>query len=377
MKNVQPNILPFTVPLTEANHGVAQQFYTLHSDPNLAKQVYLNTLTVEAVHFYLTCMGINTSLEKGMSWQPEIQALINTADLWVESLGRLECCPVLPDMDTVSVSAQTASDRIGYVAVQINESLTEAAILGFVPAVDPDLFEAEASAVIPFSNLQSLDLLPDHLESLERVVESDSVEHFATEPMSEDADTVKQSQAATTRLSEWLDPQTWTQSLGDRLNLGWQAVETLMEQLPEQFADGTLAYSFRQPISSHEPLVYPTMTPSSSHNIDDEIMAGTKLGKVLTLSDRTDDTLLFMVGITPDAASTQMNITVEVYPLETQPYLPQTIHLAVMDEMGKAVLQAEGGNSEGLEFQFSGESGERFSVKVTVQDHSIIEDFQI
>ena len=58
-------------------------------------------------------------------------------------------------------------------------------------------------------------------------------------------------------------------------------------------------------------------------------------------------------------------------------HLPQMITLAVLDETGKAVLQAEGGNSEGVEFQFSGEPGERFSVRVTTQDRSIIEEFQL
>ena len=49
----------------------------------------------------------------------------------------------------------------------------------------------------------------------------------------------------------------------------------------------------------------------------------------------------------------------------------------VLDEQGKAVLQAEAGNSEGLEFQFSGELGESFSVKVTLSDFSITQEFLI
>ena len=49
----------------------------------------------------------------------------------------------------------------------------------------------------------------------------------------------------------------------------------------------------------------------------------------------------------------------------------------VLDEQGKAVLQAEAENSEGLEFQFSGEEGEIFNVKVTLGEVSITEKFLI
>jgi hypothetical protein len=47
----------------------------------------------------------------------------------------------------------------------------------------------------------------------------------------------------------------------------------------------------------------------------------------------------------------------------------------VLDEQGKSVLQAEAGNSESIEFQFSGEPGESFSVKVALGDFSITEEF--
>jgi hypothetical protein len=49
----------------------------------------------------------------------------------------------------------------------------------------------------------------------------------------------------------------------------------------------------------------------------------------------------------------------------------------VLDEQGKSVLQAEAGNSEGLEFQFRGEPGESFSVKVTLGNLSITQEFLI
>jgi hypothetical protein len=49
----------------------------------------------------------------------------------------------------------------------------------------------------------------------------------------------------------------------------------------------------------------------------------------------------------------------------------------VLDERGTAVLQAEAGNSESIEFHFSGELGESFSVKVALGEVSITEEFLI
>jgi hypothetical protein len=49
----------------------------------------------------------------------------------------------------------------------------------------------------------------------------------------------------------------------------------------------------------------------------------------------------------------------------------------VLDEQGKSVLQAEAGNSESIEFQFSCEAGESFTVKVALGEVSITEKFLI
>jgi hypothetical protein len=83
------------------------------------------------------------------------------------------------------------------------------------------------------------------------------------------------------------------------------------------------------------------------------------------------------VGLAP-TVSLQLDITVEVYPIGGQRYLPRELQVMVLDEQGKAVLQAETGkNSEGLKFQFNGELEEIFSVKVTLGEVSITEKFLI
>lgn len=371
MKNVQPELLPFTLPLTDANHQVAQTFYSYHDDPAHAKQVYLNALSVQAVHFFLSCIGIESQLEQSMSWDPALQALTNVADLWIRAGERVECCVMLPDMETVPVSAQSMSDRVGYLAVRLDAELESADILGFVPTLDAKVIETNAIAL---NHLQPLDAFPEYLATLatqertvqEGIIDDQNISETSAQP------------SLITQLSQWLTPQIVASAadLSNGLSQGWKQVTTLIEELAEPSG---LAYTFRQP--TIQTALVQSLSISDSNPDDREhppaIMVSNKLGKFLTLGDRPEDTLLFVVGITAPSTGSEMNISVEVYPLAMSPRLPQMITLAVLDEMGKAVLQAEGGNSEGLEFQFSGEPGERFSVRVTTQDRSIIEEFQI
>lgn len=354
MTNLHPDAFLFTVPLTDANHQIAQQFYAHHSDPRRAKHVYLNTLSIQAVHFYLTCIGLESDLNRGMSWNPTLQALMNTADLWVNELGPLECCVVLPDMEAIPISVQAIADRIGFVAVRLNADLTEADVLGFVPTVEAKWAEAEW---IPFAALQSLDGFPAYLTSLAPITQLNTTTNGVLAEVGNDIEQfqkLERSPSPVTHLTQWLI---------DTIGEGWHSLEGIMEQLQEQSQANTLAYSFRHPLSSVQ--------------TDNALQNGIKRGKFLTVGDHADDTLLFIVGIQASSSKRDMNITVELYPPNTQPYLPETIHLAVMDETGKAILQAEGGNSEGLEFQFSGEPGEQFSVKVSVHGRYVIEDFQV
>ncbi|MBD0345042.1 MAG: DUF1822 family protein [Coleofasciculus sp. Co-bin14] len=185
----------FTVPLALEAHSRAEQFRRYQSNPDQAKQVYLNTLAVYAVNVYLQCRGFETDLEKSDSWNPVMQMVMDTADLVVKNHGKLECRPVLPTAQVVGVPAEVASERIGYVAVQLSESLREATVLGFV--------EKAANSQLPINQLRSLQELPGYLNTIKPVV----------------------------NLSQWFEKI---------FDAGWQAVDVLLgTPQPE------LAFSFR------------------------------------------------------------------------------------------------------------------------------------
>ncbi|GAB4175015.1 MAG: hypothetical protein Fur006_05240 [Coleofasciculaceae cyanobacterium] len=123
--------LSFTVPLSFAAHSIAQKYSKQQSNPRKAKQVYLNTLAVYAVDFYLRCMGFKTDWDASDSRNPLMLKFMDVADLDVKQLGKLECRPVLPDADVCHIPPDAWEDRIGYLAVQLNQSLKQATLLGF------------------------------------------------------------------------------------------------------------------------------------------------------------------------------------------------------------------------------------------------------
>ncbi|MEM1308047.1 MAG: DUF1822 family protein [Cyanobacteria bacterium P01_H01_bin.153] len=314
--------ITFRVPLTDAFHQAAQGFRQHHTDRQKGKQVYLNTLSVQVVHFYLACLGIAACLEKSESWHPVSQALADTADLWITDLGRLECRPVLPEVSTLETPPEVWGDRIGYVFVQFDSALREATILGFLPQITGETIFLE--------QLQGLEALPDYLEGVRR-------------------DAIVASTSRVT-LRHWLVQV---------IAAGWQTLDVILAESQRK----NPALSFRAP------------TPETKWL--KPVPTGVKQGKFLTLSKVPEERILFIVGITPTQKDSHFNIAIEIYPAGHQTCLPPTLQMVVTDAANTPVLQAEGRQSEGLEFQFSGEAGEKFNVQLSFNQFTVTEQFEI
>lgn len=309
-----------TLPLTDRFHQKAQQFYQHHSEPKKAKQVYLNTLCIQTVRFYLTCLGIDTDLDRSESWNPILQVLSNAADLWVNDCGPLACHPVLPDQTDWALSENMRDDRAGYIFVQLDQALTEATLLGFIPQ--------PSATSITADQLQPMDNFPTYLAQI--------------------AQQTTASVRQRTTLQQWLN---------QIIDQGWVSLDQIFADWQTQMP----AYSFRTSLARRE-LIEPTAK-------------GVKQGKFLTLSQAIQ--VLFIVGISPAQDNLAFDITVELYPAGQQAYLPPSLQLMVMDEEQTPVLQAEGRQSEGLEFQFSAESGENFTVQISLNQSTLTELFEI
>jgi hypothetical protein len=311
----------FTVSLLKPAHQLADKFCQHQSNLQKAEQVYLNTLAVYAVNYHLQCLGFETNWTHSDSWDSMMQTFLDVADLEVKNYGKLECRPVLPDAEVIYVPQEVWEGRIGYVAVQLDESLEEARLLGFAETV--------STQELALCELHSLEELPDYLSKFNRA----------------------QSVREQVNLSQWLH---------SIFEVGWETIEAIFP--PPQ---AELAFNIRSrfPVKASPPSIP---------------VNGVKRGKRLDLErlGRREQVAVF-VGLTPSVSS-QLDISVEVCTIGARPYLPRDLQIMVLNEQGKAVLQAAAGkNSEGIEFQFRGELGESFSVKVTLDEVSITEKFLI
>ncbi|MDB9315419.1 DUF1822 family protein [Spirulina sp. CS-785/01] len=144
--------------------------------------------------------------------------------------------------------------------------------------------------------------------------------------------------------------QNW---FNQQMEQGWQTLEHLFIPQPSE-----LAMSFRS-VSS-------VATPEATK---------VQRGKWLNLT-QGEEKVALCVGLQPSEEE-DMEIWVQVLPQQTQTYLPEKLQLHLLDDQGQRVMQAEARHSEGLEFQFTGNSGERFTVQVHLGDFSVTEHFEI
>ena len=189
MRNLSES-LTFTVPLSSSDHHLAEQFRRQQSNQKKAKQVYLNTLAVSAVNFYLRCMGIETDWEASQSRNPVMLSILDVADVEIPNLGKLECRPVLPQDKVVYIPPEVWSERIGYVAVQLDRSLKQATLLGFSLTA--------GSGELLISQLLSLENLLLHLRHIGQT----------------------QSVKRPINLSQWFD---------NLFESGWQSIEAVLD----------------------------------------------------------------------------------------------------------------------------------------------------
>jgi len=321
MNNIT-NFLTFTGPIPPAGRHRAEELSRQQATQKKAEQVRLNTLSVSFVNSYLRYMGFETDLEASESWNPVQQTLMDLADLSLKNLGLLECRPVLGDSQSVYVPPEVQSNRIGYVVVQISKSYREATLLGFITQVKNDF--------LPISQLQPLENLLEYLEELTQVKQAGL-----------EASQSLTSKKTLIKLKQWLE---------NVFEPNWQKAETLLN-------------------------VQTFNTAWSMRSANDTFICRGKLidlGKALTAQS-----VVLFVAITPENEQ-EMDIIVEIHPVNGQNYLPPNLQLIVLDSDGESVMEAQTRSSnKNIQLQFSGEFEERFSVKVTLGNLSVIEDFVI
>jgi Protein of unknown function (DUF1822) len=158
MKNIN-----FTVALDRTAHYWAKTFAAQQNTVNKGRRIYLNTLAICAVQQYLKSVCQLQSIP-GDAWQPSYQTILDVADLIIPGRGRIECRPVLPGEHQMIVPPESIDDRIGYVAVQFQEELSEVELLGCTS--DLLLGSILLEQLMPIEGLIDLVMPNDHLTNL-------------------------------------------------------------------------------------------------------------------------------------------------------------------------------------------------------------------
>ena len=83
-----------------------------------------------------------------------------------------------------------------------------------------------------------------------------------------------------------------------------------------------------------------------------------------------------VVGVMPSQKS-EMNIWVKLCPQQSSTYLPSKLEVVVLDEQNIAVMQAQSRQTEMIQLKFGGQIGEKFSIKVSLDEFSKVESFVI
>lgn len=322
------NISQLRVPLGKTIHAIASEFAAEQTTSQKGKKVYLNTLAVYAVHSYLKWLQIETDLSQGHSWHPGLRSLFDVADLVVPSVGKLECCPLLPGETALSLPLEATQERFGYVAVQFDENLNEVGLLGFASANDV----VNNSQFISIADFQSLDTLLSYIP--------------ANSEAALDETSIFANSKKLVNLSSWRD---------GIFEAGWQAADALFSRA---IIPALSVRSIKQELRRRDRL---------------EATSG---GKLINLGMQVVDCTVALTIRVEAVADTEVDICLRVYPTSGQHYLPLGLQLILLDEAGTNCLIATARNADNcLQMQFSVKIEEMFGVKMGLREFSTEEYF--
>lgn len=308
-----PDLTTFQVPLSFDAHEVAQQCSRGISQAEKKQQVYLNSLAVYAVDYYLRLMGFDTHWSTSDSRNPVMFRVLDVADLDLGKMGKLECRPILAGADTCEIPLDVQEDRVGYVVVKLSSSLKEAKLMGFTTA---------PTHQIEISQLATVDALLDHLTSLENAV------------------VPSQASAQITRLGNWFKNQ---------VESGWEQLDTLFGAEPQ------VAWNLLDPVN------------------EAEVQRGKLINLALNLQGQP---LALILVLTPESEE-QINVRVKVRTLRETAFLPADLTLSLLTEAGERLQQVQSRDQDNVIQlpRFRGTAGERFQVQVSLASSQLTETF--
>lgn len=304
------------LPITQADRQTAHSF--AQGQPNSAKaeQVYLNTLAVLVMQHYLDLLEIPTDLASSYSWNPVGRLCANVADLYLPHLGRLECRPLRDNARQCVIPPEVWTDRIGYVAVQIDPDCRQGTLLGFLAIAVPS---------VTVTQLAPLDRL---LQLLHR----------------------SSSASPTIQLSQWFNQV---------FESGWQAMSDLLNPMPL-----SPAFRSRTPDQQADSLSSGATEVQCAKLID----LGVRLGQAA---------VVLLVELQPET-SDRISVHLRVYPANGNLYLPTGVQLVLLDAVGETASTVTAREADNyIQLRLIGQPGEAFGVTLALNQVSVTEQFLI
>ena len=292
MTNDKPQVFHTIIPLSTRIQ--AERFRRYQCQGNKAKQVYLNTLAVSAVSLYLNSIGWSTSLEDSDSWNPALQTMMNIADLYIPSYGKLECRFILKGEETVIFPPEVWSERIGYVIVELDESLSYASVIGFTRQI--------SQTNIALSELEPLAEFPAYLSQQ--------------------------------KCAKVIYPANLNRWFSNHQDQDWQHLEELF---------GTnVASNFRSPqrLASATP---------------DRLSLEAQRVKLIKLEKSSNPNLALVLNIRPNGQQ-EFDISLMICNSEIDRFLPKGLEMIITDGDHYPVMIAQANETETIEFCFSGKT---------------------
>ena len=338
--------LGLSLPITSAFRRVADAFATQCSVREKADRIRRNTLAVCVVDAYLQMMDIPTDIGSGDSWQPMMQILADVADLYLPGAGAISCRAVLADDETCYIPPEEWADRLGYVAVVLDEQHNMATLVGFVESADEQ-------TQVPLSSFAPIESLIDWVQALQASAQSIAETEAAVKPET----TINPETAvktAATRLGRWVESQ-----LGDLAGAGWLAIDQLLNP-------AELGFAFRAVGVIEPPIV--DISRAKLLNLGIQFGQAVRVALVIRLAR----------SAAGEEAVAQTHITLQVRPIAAADYLPEGLLLAVLDDEGNAIASATSRAIDNyIQLQISGESEEQFGVQVMLDGACFEERFII
>jgi Protein of unknown function (DUF1822) len=385
----------YAVSLALTAHQEAEKQASQHRQRAKYRQVYYNVLARSTVNFYLQIFGIQTNWEESESNDKVWRSLLNISDLVVVDRGRIECIPVISDADYIEIPPEVIRERIAYVFVELESSLREANILGFLPHIDRE--------TVCLGELESLDSFPQYLDRFRRTNETNIV--------SFNCQILTDTKAKIICLTEWLqetffggEGELWTPELESAFrrihppsssSILLQTSETLKQFLLNEIkncrnASSLLEYSQRlHKISPRHPQVIVSLITIIETAMEETLKwnAALLLGeidpqhflraiccfKIVNIGDRS---LRLRLAIRQDLSEDYI-ILIGAYPLDSDRCLASHLQLQIFDEFDNLTIFDRDTNKGYLQVQIDGNKQEQFSVKITLEEWEVRKYFVI